>query len=150
MWSALEAILGTGLLTCVVSSEELATVANILKRAARVQEYNTDAGRVALLITLRSTLADGLIGKKVVMPGTIVALISMTNVLQDSMISDGPQAIANGLSYIVNSRRSQVPFRPAMASLLSIAKWILDWAQPYPQVLKECLNMVIRVSTIYL
>jgi hypothetical protein len=142
----MDAILRVALVNVPVSSASLQAIGEVVKRQARSGEHAIDASRTSFVAMLSTTLADGLVGRKPLPAGNIQSLISMATSLEENMLSDGPQAVANGLMYLHISSTLQYTCRPSVDQLLIVATWVFRWADVYPQVLSECLLNVLQVS----
>jgi hypothetical protein len=145
MWSSLDAILRVALTGSPIPVASLQVISEALRGSARAQGYTTDIGRAQLVVTLTSSLAEGLTYRRPIYPETLVSLVTITVSLEGTMISDGPQAIANGLAYLRTSSQLQSSHRPSVNALTSIAKWVLHWSELYPQVFNDCVKSFVQV-----
>lgn len=145
MWSSLDVVLRAALLRPPLTVAGLQMVANMVCAVKRTAVYATDTGRAQVVITLGGALADGLTCRRPLHPETLEAIVKITSSMEDNVISDGPQSIANGLTYLRESSRLQSSYRPSTDVLLVVARWVLHWSEVYPQVFTECLKSFVQV-----
>jgi hypothetical protein len=148
MWSSFDVILRAALVRPPLSVASLQIVASTIRTNKRTAAYATDTGRAHLVITMTSALAEALTCKRPLHPESLTSLVKITAVLEDTVISDGPQSIANGLTYLRSSPQLQSSYRPSIDTLLAIAKWILHWSELYPQVFTDCLKSYVQVGVL--
>jgi hypothetical protein len=147
MWSSLDAVLRVALIRSPLTVSSLQIVADMIRAVKRTAVYATDTGRAQVVITLGGALSDGLTCRKSLHAQTLVSIVNITGLMEENIISDGPQSIANGLTYLSASCRLPSSYRPSIDMLLAVGQWVLHWSELYPQVFTECLKSFVQVNT---